>query len=78
MKDQPQHRAAWWAKMATYQPKALAEVIVGMNYGDLMKVAEALHGMNADDNAGLRDMTKADGMASTLFDWADAVIENDA
>jgi hypothetical protein len=64
--------------MATYEPKALAEIIVGMNYGDLMKVAESLHGMNANDNAGLRDMTNATGMASTLFDWAEAVIENDA
>lgn len=56
-------------------PKALAEVITQMSYGDLLEVAKELHEMNAGENAGLRDMTNKYGMADTLFDWAEAVLE---
>jgi len=61
--------------MATYQKKALAEVITGMNYGTLLEIAEALRDMNAGENEGLRDMSSSYGLAGTLFDWAEAVIE---
>jgi hypothetical protein len=61
--------------MANYTPKALAEVITQMNYGTLLEVADALHDMNAGENEGLRDMTNKYGLAGTLFDWAEATIE---
>jgi hypothetical protein len=61
--------------MMAYEPKALALVIVGMNYGTLLEVADQLRDMNAGENLGLRDMTKKHGLADTLFDWAEALIE---
>jgi hypothetical protein len=56
-------------------PKALADVIMQMSYGDLLEVARELYEMNAGENTGLRNMDSKYGMADTLFDWADAVIE---
>ena len=56
-------------------PKALAEVITQMSYGDLLQIADELVDMNAGENEGLRDMTKKYGMADTLFDWAEALME---
>ncbi len=51
----------------------LARILATMPYGVLLDVAQQLHEMNADDNAGLRDMTSKYGMAETLYDWAEAV-----
>ena len=55
-------------------PKALAEVLTQMSYGDLLEVANDLYEMNAGDNEGLRTKDKY-GMADTLFDWAEATLE---
>ncbi len=55
----------------------LARLLSTMPYGVLLEVAEALHDMNADDNAGLRDMTNKYGMAGTLYDWAESVVTGD-
>jgi hypothetical protein len=63
--------ATTWIKT----PLELAETISAMRYGDLLEVAKALYEMNADDNAGLRDMNSKYGMADTLFDWAEATVE---
>lgn len=60
---------------ATKTPRELAEIIVSMSYGDLLSVADELHDMNAGDNEGLRDMKSKYGMAGTLFDWAEATVE---
>jgi hypothetical protein len=59
----------------TKTPRELAEIIVSMSYGDLLSVATMLHDMNADENEGLRDMKSKYGMAETLFDWAEATVE---
>ena len=56
-------------------PKALAEVLQQMSYGDLLDVAEALCDMNAGENEGLRDMKTKYGWADTLFDWSEATLE---
>lgn len=53
-------------------PIDLARVIVGMSYGSLTKVAGSLVDMNSD---GLRDVKTVVGMAETLFDWAEYVVE---
>lgn len=55
----------------------LAEVISCMTYGELLAVADELHDMNAGENEGLRSKDKY-GMAGTLFDWAEAVMEEKA
>jgi hypothetical protein len=55
-------------------PIDLARVLTGMNYGGLVDVAEELVEMNAE---GERDVKTAHGMASTLFDWAQAIVEAD-
>ena len=55
----------------------LANLLATMPYSVLLGVAKELHDMNADDNAGLRDMTNAYGMAETLTDWAEAQLEGD-
>lgn len=59
-------------------PKDLADVITKMSYGDLLEVAKELHEMNAGENVGLRDMDSKYGMADTLYDWAEAVVEEAA
>lgn len=46
-----------------------------MSYGDLLDIADQLVDMNAGENEGLRDMTKKYGMADTLYDWAEALME---
>lgn len=53
----------------------LAEVIMSMRYGDLLDVADQLRDMNAGENEGLRDMKSKYGLADTLFDWAEAMVE---
>lgn len=55
----------------------LAEVISCMTYGELLSVAHELHEMNAGENEGLRSKDRY-GMAGTLFDWAEAVMEEKA
>lgn len=54
--------------------EALAEVITCMSYGELLDVASELHDMNAGENEDLRTKDKY-GMASTLFDWAEVLME---
>lgn len=63
--------------MATWMKtqRELAETISSMRYGDLLDVAKDLFEMNAGENVGLRDMTGKYGMADTLFDWAEATLE---
>jgi hypothetical protein len=56
-------------------PKDLAEVIVNMGYRDLLEVADEIRDMNAGENEGLRDINTKYGVADTLFDWAEAVME---
>lgn len=56
-------------------PKDFAEVIVNMGYGDLLDVADEIRDMNAGENEGLRDMSTKYGMADTLYDWAEATME---
>lgn len=56
-------------------PKDLAEVIVNLGYRDLLETADELRDMNAGENEGLRDMSTKYGMADTLYDWAEAVME---
>jgi len=53
-------------------PIDLAKVIAGMSYGGLMDVARQFVAMNAE---GERDPKTQHGMASTLFDWAEATVE---
>lgn len=53
-------------------PIDLARVIAGMSYGGLMDVARQFVEMNAE---GERDLKTQHGMASTLFDWAEATVE---
>jgi hypothetical protein len=53
-------------------PTDLARVIAGMSYGGLMDVARQLVAMNAE---GERDPKTQHGMAETLFDWAEATVE---
>lgn len=55
--------------------RELAETLSTMTYSDLLEVARELYEMNADDNAGLRDMKSKYGMADTLSDWAEATLE---
>lgn len=55
----------------------LAQLLSTIPYGVLLGVAKELHDMNADDNAGLRDMTNKYGMAETLYDWAESVASGD-
>jgi hypothetical protein len=55
-------------------PIDLARVLTSMSYGGLVDVAKELVAMNAEDE---RDVKTAHGMASTLFDWAQAVVEED-
>jgi len=55
--------------------KELAETLSTMTYADLLEVAAELHGMNAGENVGIRDMDTKYGMADTLSDWADATLE---
>jgi hypothetical protein len=55
----------------------LARILSTMPYGVLLGVARELYEMNADDNAGLRDMTSKYGMAETLYDWAESVASGD-
>jgi hypothetical protein len=52
-------------------PIDLARVLTGMSYGGLVDVAKELVAMNAEDE---RDVKTAHGMASTLFDWAQAMV----
>jgi hypothetical protein len=54
------------------EPIDLARIIVGMSYGGLTKVANYLVEMNAN---GERDVKTVVGMAETLFDWAEASVE---
>jgi hypothetical protein len=54
-------------------PIDLARLIMGMSYGGMMEVADALVQMNAN---GERDVKTINGMASTLFDWAEATTED--
>lgn len=63
--------------MTTPTRKDLAKILATMPYGVLLEVAQELHEMNADDNAGLRDMTSKYGMAETLYDWAEATASDD-
>ena len=56
----------------------LARLLSTMPYGVLVGIAKELHDMNADDNAGLRDMTNKYGMAETLYDWGESVASGDA
>jgi hypothetical protein len=53
------------------EPTDLANVIAGMSYAGLMKVAAELVKMNAE---GERDVKTPNGMAETLSDWADYMI----
>jgi hypothetical protein len=55
--------------------KDIAKLIVALSYRDLKIMAAELHEMNNGENKNLRDMTVDDGMASTLYDWADATME---
>jgi hypothetical protein len=50
----------------------LAETITAMRYGDLLDVARQLVEMNAE---GERDTKTNNGMADTLYDWAEAMVE---
>ena len=63
--------------MTTPTRKDLAKILATMPYGELVQVAAELHGMNADENVGLRDMTNKYGMAETLYDWAEATVSDD-
>lgn len=53
-------------------PIDLARVIKGMSFGDLMEVSRYLVEMNKE---GERDVKTQVGMASTLYDWAEAIVE---
>jgi hypothetical protein len=53
----------------------LAEVLVSMPFGELMSVAIALVEMNQDQEFNRKPETPL-GMAQTLYDWAESVIEN--
>jgi hypothetical protein len=53
-------------------PIDLARVIFGMSYGGLVDVARQLVEMNQE---GERDIKTDNGMASTLYDWAEAQVE---
>jgi len=52
-------------------PIDLARVIFGMSYGGLLSVASDLVEMNKE---GERDTKTDNGMASTLYDWAEAQV----
>lgn len=54
------------------EPIDLARIIINMSYGGLTKVAGTLVEMN--ENAE-RDVKTDRGMADTLFDWAESVVE---
>jgi hypothetical protein len=56
-------------------PIDLARLIMQMSYGGLTEVADALVQMN---DGGERDVKTINGMASTLFDWAEATTEEAA
>lgn len=56
-------------------PIDLARIIVGMSYGGLTKVASELVAMNAPDSGMDRDVKTVVGMSETLFDWAEATVE---
>lgn len=53
----------------------LAETITSMRYGDLLDVARQFVQMNENDE---RDVKTDNGMAGTLYDWAEAVVEEAA
>lgn len=55
-------------------PLDLARLITQMSFGGLSEVADALVQMNSQ---GERDVKTVTGMASTLWDWAEAVVEED-
>jgi hypothetical protein len=57
------------------EPKNLAETISQMSYGGLLDVARQLVSMNEE---GQRDVKTDHGMADTLADWAEFVIEEAA
>jgi hypothetical protein len=57
------------------EPIDLARIIVAMSYGGLTRVADSLVKMNAPDSGMDRDVKTVVGMAETLFDWAESVVE---
>lgn len=57
-------------------PLDLARMIAGMSYAGLLDVAREIVAMNEPDAGGDRDVKTKHGMADTLADWADAVIED--
>lgn len=56
-------------------PTELAKTIAGMSYTGLMEVAHALVEMNKPETGCARDVGTKHGMADTLADWAEAVVE---
>lgn len=53
-------------------PIDMARLLKNMSFGGLMEVARDLVDMNKE---GERDIKTDLGMASTLYDWADATVE---
>lgn len=56
-------------------PVELAKCIDGMSYQGLMRVARELVDMNKPENGACRDVGTPQGVAETLADWAEAVVE---
>lgn len=54
------------------EPIDLAKIIINMSYGGLTKVAGQFVEMNTN---GERDLKTDRGMADTLFDWAESIVE---
>lgn len=60
----------------TNSPLDLAKTLAGMSYSDLLQVARELVDMNRDEDCK-RDVGTNHGMADTLADWAEAVVEEE-
>lgn len=58
-----------------YSPIELARCLVGMSYSGLLNVAHELVEMNKPETGVARDVATDHGMADTLADWAESVVE---
>lgn len=56
------------------EPLDLARLLTTMSFGGLMEVARQLVDMNKE---GERDVKTDVGMAATLYDWAEAQVEEE-
>jgi hypothetical protein len=56
-------------------PVELAKTITGMSYAGLMEVARELVEMNTPEADSGRDVGTPHGMADTLANWAEGVVE---